>query len=255
MMNKFICTFDVETTGLNSKEDFIIQLAVIKFSKNDFSRIDSKVWYIKPAHNYTISPEAEKVHGLSKDFIEANGVYLKEIIPIFKEMVKDSDYLTYNGNNFDVKFLYEEFKRWDDEFPIEGKKFYDVFAMECRFFPRNLSSVYKKYTGEEIINAHDALSDVNATTKVFEEQLKQHNLSFNDIDEFQENSLLTPDGSIRNTAAPGDPLRIVFSIGKYKDSEFMDIAKKDPSYIKWYMNNIATEYTEKILKEYYIKNR
>ena len=87
-------------------------------------------------------------------------------------MIKDADLLTYNGNSFDIKFLNEECKRWGLELPITGKKFYDAFAMECRFNPRDLSSVYKKYTGKDLDGAHDAFNDVKATAVVFLEQMK-----------------------------------------------------------------------------------
>ena len=253
-MNKYIVCYDVETTGLNPKEDFIIQLSAVKFDKSTFEVTMKKSWYIKPAHQYTISPQAQAVHGLSKEFIETNGVYFKEIYSELIEMISDADILTYNGNSFDIKFLNEECKRWGLELPIIGKKFYDSFSMECRFHPRNLSSVYKNYTGEELEGAHDALTDVLATVKVFQKQMEKFNLDYNEIDDWQENNLLTPDGSIRNTAAAGHPLMIVFSHGKYKDSEFMDVCRTDPSYIKWYMENVASDYTKNILREYY-KNR
>jgi DNA polymerase-3 subunit epsilon len=254
-MHKYIVALDCETTGLNPKEDFIIQLACAKFDKVSGDIIKTNKWYIKPAHSYTISPKAQEVHGLSKEFIDANGVYFKEIVPEFFEMMKDADLLTYNGNSFDIKFLNEECKRWGIELPIYGKKFYDAFSMECRFNPRNLSAVFKKYMGYEFEDAHDALGDVLATIEVFKAQLKTHELNYEDIDQFQENNLLTPDGTIRNAAAPGEDIRIVFAVGKYRDSEFMEVSRKDPSYIKWYMENLAADYTKRVLKEYYAKNR
>jgi DNA polymerase-3 subunit epsilon len=253
--NKFIVCWDVETTGLNPKEDFMIQLAVSKFSKETMEIVESKKWYVKPAHNYTISPQAQVVHGLTKEFIEANGVYFKELAPEFFKMIEDADLLTYNGNTFDIKFLNEECKRWGLPLPIVGKNFYDAFAMECRFHPRNLSAVYKTYTGKDLEGAHDALADVHATIDVFRHQLQTQGVTFDEIDTWQENNLLTPDGSIRNAAAAGEPLKIVFAVGKYKDSEFMEISKKDPSYIKWYMENIASDYTKNVLQKYYATNR
>lgn len=253
--NKFIVCWDVETTGLNPKEDFMIQLAVSKFSKETMEIVESKKWYVKPAHNYTISPQAQAVHGLTKEFIDTNGVYFKELAPEFFKMIEDADLLTYNGNTFDIKFLNEECKRWGLPLPIVGKNFYDAFAMECRFHPRNLSAVYKTYTGKDLEGAHDALADVHATIDVFRHQLQTQGVTFDEIDTWQENNLLTPDGSIRNAAAAGEPLKIVFAVGKYKDSEFMEISKKDPSYIKWYMENIASDYTKDVLKKYYAANR
>ena len=254
-MKDYIVCWDVETTGLNSKEDSIIQLAAIKFHKDSFRIIDSKCWYIKPAHAYTISPQAQEGHGLTKEFIDKNGVYFKDIAQEFFSMIEDADLLTYNGNSFDIKFLNEASRRWNLSLPCSGKKFYDAYSMECRFTPRNLSSMYKKYTGEDLEDAHDALGDVRATIAVFNKQMEVHGLTYDEIDEYQENNLLTPDGTIRNAAAAGEETRIVFAVGKYKDSEFMEVAKKDPGYIKWYMENLAADYTKNILKEYYAKNK
>ena len=253
--NKFIVCWDVETTGLNPKEDFIIQLAVSKFSKETMAVVESKIWIVKPAHQYTISPQALAVHGITRDIIELEGIYFKDIAPIFFKMIEDADLLTYNGNTFDIKFLNEECKRWGLSLPIIDKNFYDAFAMECRFHPRNLSAVYKSYTGKDLEDAHNALADVNATIEVFKNQMSTFNITFDEIDTWEENKLLTPDGSIRNAAAPGEEMMIVFAVGKYKDSEFMDVTKKDPGYIKWFMENVASDYTKNILGKYYKKNR
>ena len=82
-MNNYIVAYDVETTGLNPKEDFIIQLAMIKFEKVTFEVVSKKNWYIKPAHKYTINPQAQEKHGISKEWLDENGVYLKDIITAF----------------------------------------------------------------------------------------------------------------------------------------------------------------------------
>ena len=109
-MNKYITCYDVETTGLNPKEDFIIQLAMVKFEKDTFEQVKSANYYIKPAHKYNIDPKAQEVHGITKEFLEENGVFLKDIIEDIKDFFKDSDLLTYNGNNFDIKFFFRSCK-------------------------------------------------------------------------------------------------------------------------------------------------
>ena len=126
-----------------------------------------------------------------KEFIEEHGVYFNEVHKEFCELIEDSDLLTYNGNTFDIRFLNEECKRWDLQLPIENKKFYDSYAMECKFSPRDLSSVFNKYTGEILEGAHDALNGVKATVKLFECQMKLRGLTYEDIDEFREKSKKT----------------------------------------------------------------
>ena len=158
---------------------------------------------------------------------------MKSIAQDFLDFIGDSDYLTYNGNSFDIKFIAKDLALAGYEFPIEGRKFYDAFAMECRFAPRNLSAVYKKYTGNDLNGAHNSFHDVLATVAVFQKQLEVNGLKLKDIGDWSENNILSPDGSIRNAAAPGEPLKIVFAVGKYKDSEIYKVMKEDPSYCKW----------------------
>lgn len=251
-MNKFITCIDVETTGLDKVNDYIIQLALCKFDKETYEVVYKDSWYIEPQHKFNISEGAMKAHGLTNEFIKENGCSLKDIAPTIITVLQDSDILTYNGNNFDVAFLYKDFKLAGFEFPMDGKMFYDSFGMEVRMSPRNLGSVYKKYTGLEIENAHDALADVMATVEVFKHQkmfIKE------DIESWNENRLLAPEGFIRDAAAAGEPLRIVFSVGKYKDSEFLEVCKNDPNYIKWYMESVASTYTKNMLKKYYAESK
>jgi hypothetical protein len=104
--------------------------------------------------------------------------------------------------------------------------------------------------GVDMQGAHDAASDVLATIDIFREQLRTQGVTLNDISNWNENKLLSPDGSIRDAAAPGEPRRIVFTIGKYKDSEFYKVCKEDPSYIRWWADNVASNYTRKVCREY-----
>ena len=75
-MSKHIVAFDVETTGLSFKDDYIIQLSAVKFD-TDFNELDVFNHYIVPyAKNWSISEEAFGKHGLTKDFIAENGEFL-----------------------------------------------------------------------------------------------------------------------------------------------------------------------------------
>ena len=102
-MNKFLCAYDVETTGLSKQHDFIIQLSCIKLDKETMNEVGRRDWYIKPAHAYTIDPKATEVHGLTKEFIEANGKTIKEIADDFLSFIDGCDFLTYNGNGDIIK--------------------------------------------------------------------------------------------------------------------------------------------------------
>ena len=245
-MNKNIVCFDVETTGLSFTEDYIIQLAMVKFNSN-FETIDTRNWYIKPCHSYDITPGAFETHGISKEFLEEHGVSIKDIAQDILDFVEGCDYLTYNGNAFDVRFIYKDLEIFGYEFPIAGKTFYDAFRLYKKYHPCNLSTIYKQYTGKDLDGAHDAFADVNATIEVFKQIAAEQNTNYEEWKDAAECSMISPEGSIRKTMMGDD---IVFSTGKYKDAEFCEVLKKDPSYIRWFGDKVATSYTKKILNEY-----
>lgn len=249
-MRDIVC-WDVETTGLNPKEDFIIQLSLIKLSGINLQEIDRRNWYIKPAHVYSIHPDAEAVHGISKDFLEKNGVDIRSIAEDFMNFIKNCDVLSYNGNTFDIKFIVKDFGMFGYDIMNEDRKYYDAYALEARFHPRNLSAVYKKYTDKEIENAHNSMSDVEATCEVFRSQLIDQKLQLSDIQDWMECNIISPEGSIRNASVGDNPRKIVFSAGKYKDSDVAEICKKDPNYIKWFFESVASAKTKNIIKEYF----
>jgi DNA polymerase III epsilon subunit-like protein len=257
-MNKYIVAFDVETTGLSQIDDYVIQLSAIKFEKHTYKQIKVFDHYIKPIRAYEIKPGAFEAHGLTKEFIEENGVPLKSVAPEFVEMFEDADVLTFNGNRFDVNMIYKDLLAIGIEFPMEGKIFYDSYGIEVRLNPRKLSNVYFNYTGECLEDAHNSLADVGATIEVFKRQLEvlnEDNETGEDVDQWSENQLYSPEGSIRNAAQGNESERIVFNIGKYRDQEFMTVCKTDPGYISWFKDKVASPYTWRKLTKYYKEHR
>jgi DNA polymerase-3 subunit epsilon len=155
---------------------------------------------------------------LTKEFIEKNGKTIKEIADDFLSFIDNCDFLTYNGNTFDIQFLYKDFNMFGYDLKLEERKFYDAYAMECTFRPRTLSFIYHDYTGKILDGAHNAIKDVEATIEVFKKQQEIYGKSWEELDSMHENNLLTPDGSIRRPSAISD--QIIFARGKYKDCEF-----------------------------------
>lgn len=250
---KNIVAFDVETTGLNKLEDFIIQLSAIKFTP-DFQVLESKNWYILPLHKFRIAPAAFEAHGISEEFLHENGLSMKEVGPEFVQMCEGCDLLTYNGNRFDIQFIIKDLAMVGIKFDIENRVLYDAYALECKLYSRTLSEVYKRRTGMVLEGAHDALNDIRATISVFQDQVREIGEPLDVISKYEECNIFCIEGSLRrvtNSDKDKDE-KIVFSGGKYKDSEFIHVCKIDPSYIKWFMTTIG-EGTKRKLREYYKK--
>ena len=230
-MTNNIVAFDLETTGLNTQTDHIIQIGLVKFDKSTYEELGHIMFYIKPETNFSIDPYAQEKHGISKDFVIENGVLLRDVWSEISEFIGDCDILSYNGNSFDVPMLYNNLKRYNLEFDFVSRKYYDSMVVERKRIQYKLSETYKRYTGEELEDAHDALADVRATVQVFKHQFEQVPDMFNDT----EFTMISPEGFVKIN----DDNELVFTSGKYRGKRTNDICKTDPSYIRWVVEKFS----------------
>lgn len=258
-MKKFLCITDIESTGLSKQFDWIIQLSAIKFDRETFEILDKFNAYIIPRGEWHINADATEVHGLTEEFIRANGRSLKEVGPEYLAFIKDCDIMGYNSNQFDVLMIYKDFTDSGLAFPIEGIQFYDVLGMERKIHPNNLGAVFERYMGKTMeqagYKAHDSLGDCMATLDVFKCQIDLLDNDWETINEWPENQLLTPDGTVRNVANQGEPMLIVFNQGKYRDRDVYDVANEDPGYMKWACEKMFSGYTVMLCRKYYAQKK
>lgn len=249
---KYTVAFDVETTGLSFKTDYIIQLSGVKFNEN-FEIVEEFDEMVCPENDFEVAEGALSKHGFTKEFIEENGKPLYEVGSRFLKFIDGCDMLSYNGKGFDVRMIIKDFREVGLSFDID-KVFYDSYLLESMLHPRRLECVYERYTGKKLDNAHNALYDVRATVEIFKHQVelfKQIEVSLDDIMEFDESKIFCIDGMIYKK----DDM-IYFAKGKYKDVEFMKVCQTDAGYIKWFMNNPEFDITTKqTLKKYYAENK
>jgi DNA polymerase-3 subunit epsilon len=260
MKHTHIVAYDVETTGISTKNDKVIQLSAVKFD-TDFNVVAEFDNYILPTGVWHMSEGAFNVHGISEEFLKENGRPLKDVGNEFLEFIDGCDLLSYNGNKFDIKILVKDLRLCGYTIDLEGRAFYDSYLLEAKLNPRNLSNVYKKYTGLELDGAHNALNDVKATVEVFKHQVecfKQETADdiFGYISEFDESKLLCVDGSIKRGSNPNEPEQLVFARGKWVDVDIMEVCKRDMGYMRWFMESADTDvHTKNLIRNYYAKNR
>ena len=240
--------FDTETTGLNAQYDYIIQLSAIKLD-DDFNEVARFNEYIQPIGSYTMNPKAVEVHGITEEFLKDKPT-MREVGPRFLEFIDGCDLGGYNSNRFDILFLYKELANIGLELDMD-RNFIDIFAIETTLNGNKLENVFKRYTGKTMadagLDAHDAMSDVLATTEVLKHQLKHYSLP--EMFELDVCKMGSPEGSIRR--ADNDTL--VFNIGKYKDRDIRDVVLEDKGYMRWWAENVASSYSKKLVKEYLSK--
>jgi DNA polymerase-3 subunit epsilon len=165
---KPIVFFDLETTGLNTTVDRIVQVGVIKVYPDTRKYVETS-FLVNPLR--LIPQEATDVHHITNEMV-ANEQVFSELAVTLYNFIKDSDIAGFNSDRFDVIMLSEEFNRCGIAWPLEDTKLIDVLKVEQCLNPRSLVALHTKYYNEDFsTDAHDALNDVKATINVFGKQL------------------------------------------------------------------------------------
>lgn len=169
-----IVFFDLETTGLNQKEDRVIQITLMKVDRRSMTIKDEFTTYINPEGRKS-AKEAYDKH-LIKDEDLLDKPTFKEVVPKILEFIKDCDLGGHNVMRFDIPFLMEEFHRARVLFTLEGVDIVDTIRIETYLNSRKLDDLYEKYTGSKLEGAHDSRNDVLATIAVLKGQLTSDRL-------------------------------------------------------------------------------
>lgn len=231
MKQRDIIFFDLETTGVDTQKDRIVQIAAIKKSI-DGKTLETKNVLVNP--EMEIPQEAIDVHGITNEMVQDKPTF-KQIAKGVRAFFEGCDLAGYNSDKFDVVLLDSELERVgvggvDWEFNSV-----DVFNLYRRLYPNTLSDVYKRLTGKELENAHDALSDIEATMEILGELQGKHQgveyegSSPKDLEEFVNEGRQRVDVAGYFYKDGEDVVR--WCLGKYKDQP---VKGTDSGYISWF---------------------
>ena len=171
--NTFI-SVDLETTGLNSEKDRIIQIALIKVS--DGVIVDKFTALVNPQMH--ISSNASAINGIYDEDVK-NSKTIQELFPTIINFIEKLPIVAHNAK-FDISFLKNEYIRcFNKSLPYRKiictmklwRKLYlkfqneDVVSAKLNTLVINLLN--EKDIAEYQANKHDACCDAIATAKVF----------------------------------------------------------------------------------------
>lgn len=211
--------FDLETTGVDTQKDRIVQICV-----KDGDKITTRL--INP--EMPIPKEASDIHGITDEIVKDAPTF-KQIAKSLYALMNGRDLLTFNGNAFDVPLLINEFARCGIDFDVSGVQLIDASNIYRRLNPRDLASAYKQYTGLELDGAHNAENDVLATEVLFRVMCERHKdeLDGVDLDLYSnyDNKRLDISGFFLHDLDGN----VIFAKGKHRG----ELASSQPSYLKW----------------------
>ena len=153
-----IIFFDLETTGVDTSKDRIVEISMIKIMPDGEEIVKTR--RINPG--MPIPPEATAIHGIS-DADVADQPLFAQVAKSLEQFVRGCDFGGFNSNRFDLPMLVEEFMRAGIDVDFKRRKFIDVQNIFHKKEQRTLVAAYKFYCDKELEGAHSAEADTRAT--------------------------------------------------------------------------------------------
>ena len=241
-LSKPICFFDLETTGIDITKDRIVEISILKVYPN--GNKESKTWLVNPT--IPIPKAASDVHGITDERVAGEPTF-KELAKQIHNMIKDSDLAGYNSDRFDIPLLAEEMLRAEVDFDLGNCVSVDVQTIFHKMEQRTLSAAYKFYCGKDLIDAHTASADTNATYEILKAQLDRYDSLENNIKKLSEFTYRKQIADFAGFIGYNDKGEEIFTFGKHKGKRVEDIFDEEPGYFGWLLGADFPLYTKKIL--------
>lgn len=238
--------FDIESTGLDPMNDRIVELAAIKLHPDGTT--EEKCKRFNPLMK--IPKEATDVHGITDEDVKDEPPFYKVargdrgIAAFFK----GCDLSGFNIVNFDIPLLKKELERADESLDLSQVHVIDAMSIFKTKEPRNLEAAVKFYCAKEHEEAHSAMGDVRATIAVLMAQLERYD-DLPSTPEAIDIALRPPDAVDRQGKLRWLDGEVAVGFGKNKGRTLRYLAREDPNYIRWMIQNSVVEDGEKYLRD------
>ena len=123
-----------------------------------------------------ISEEVSKIHGITHQQAEQEGVDLKFVLSVFSEWAALCDDLVGHNLPYDLNIMGAEFVRASKDNPLVGKSLYDTMQKSTNYcklpgghpykWPK-LKELYYFLFREELAQTHTALDDIRQPAKCY----------------------------------------------------------------------------------------
>jgi len=183
--------FDTETTGLPKNYNAPVsdsenwpRMVQIAWQLHDLEGklVEAKNYIIKP-EGYTIPYNSTKIHGISTEKAESEGIPLLEVLEIFQTALDKTSIVAGHNIEFDINIAGAEYYRKSAEtnlLDIASVDTKDESTEYCAipggrgggFKWPTLTELHNKLFGQAFDEAHNAAADVVATTRCFLELIR-----------------------------------------------------------------------------------
>lgn len=156
--------FDLETTGISSSYDDVVEISAVKVEGGTVT--DEFSTLVDPGR--PIPYQASQVNGITDDMVEGSPPF-EEALADFLDFIGDAVLVGHNIQSFDMKFLYRDAQRFWGE--TIGNDYIDTLQIARAYLPQLAHHKLTDLTDYYEISsegAHRALADCRMNQKVFE---------------------------------------------------------------------------------------
>lgn len=239
-----IVFFDLETTGVDTSKDRIVEISMIKVMPDGTT--DPRTRRVNPEMH--IPEEATAIHGISDEDVKDEPTF-RQIAKSLAQFIQGCDFGGFNSNRFDLPLLVEEFLRVGVDVDLKRHKFVDVQNIFHKKEQRTLVAAYKFYCDKDLEDAHSAAADTMATYEVLCSQLDRYDDLENDIDFLAAYSERDKTVDYAGRILYNEQGVEVFGFGKYRGQSVEEVFRREPSYYAWMMEGDFPRYTKKVITE------
>ena len=239
-----IAFIDLETTGVSLSADRIVEIAIVKVLPDGSRQVKRK--FLNP--QMPIPKASSDIHGITDEMVKDAATF-KQAANEIKMFIESCDLGGYNSNRFDIPILMEEFLRAGMDVDLSTRRMIDVQHIFYTMEPRTLTAAYKFFCEKELVDAHSAQADVEATIEVLMAQLKRYENLGNTVDSIL--GVIGEDKIVDYARRFGfdDKGNEIFNFGKHKGRTVVDVLKAEPQYYDWMMRGDFPLHTKQKLTE------
>ncbi|MCJ7467813.1 MAG: DNA polymerase III subunit alpha [Maribacter sp.] len=194
--------FDTETTGLPKRWDAPFtetdnwpRCVQIAWQLHDSmgNLFDQQDYLVRP-DGFNIPYDAEKIHGISTELAQKEGISLAEVLEKFNAAMAKSKFVVGQNVGFDINIMGAEFHRLGIENPLQTLPILDTCTEETallcqipggrggKFKLPTLTELHEYLFKEPFSEAHNATADVEATTRCFFELVRREHFTQEQLD-------------------------------------------------------------------------
>ncbi|MCH2435286.1 MAG: 3'-5' exonuclease [Candidatus Poseidoniaceae archaeon] len=258
-----VLAFDLETTGISTNNDRIVQVALIG-ADADGNPIHHDI-LVNPQR--PIPRDASRVHGIYDQDVRSKPVF-KECANELAELMEGAVIVGHNARKFDMPLLQNEFYRCGISPPKPLVVLDTLEAVRRLKIPRphNLGAQCARH-GIDLSNAHDAAADAAACLLLLWKVMRDHPSSFRrslqEIEEWLISGEVRKDESELGRALTDlesldkngririDEGAYILAFGRHRGKDLQSIEREDPRYVDWLIsaNGIEDDAAREILSE------